>query len=785
MRLPLRKPNRKSNRQSKNQYQYSTLEDRRVLASIVAFDAGSGTLTVTMDATNDVAQIDIANGNIEVNNSEDTSTADAGTQTVAFTALRNIVIVGDAGQVNQSASFDGDYSTGSGGLLQSITVTNVNDVSFLNQYDLSGDLSLTLNDSGGLVSDRGPARLFVGGTTSLIANDNTITLDNAANDFVGDVSAVTTGTDRHISISDANNINFNSVVSSGDFLVTAIGNVTDSAGSTITADDGRFTAANITLGEDAADTVTFTRFASTSTGSININQDTTVILLDINAADLTVTTPQGIFDGRSTAINVTNQATFNAGTRIRIGENGSDTFNAGTLNFNSGGHTHIWEDSAIVVTGTNTSSSLNLFSNGSLTDDATASINVTNVTGFEAEDIILGDTATDQFNTGSMYFFTPGDFFVNEDSGIHIIETKNQADRLNLVSTDSITDADDARLTVARLSIFNANSVNLGDTATDSFNSGSILFNTTALFKLTENSSTNIVSFNSANNAIIESTGAITDIFTSTSGNGSTISVTTVAEFSGASIALGEEVNDTMNFGALRFNSPGTVTITEDSATNLSFASIADQLFLKSAGGITDATDASLNVTGVATMEGTGITLGDSATDVFNANSVTLNATGAINITEDSALNLHKTSTANSMTLVASGFITDGLDASTTVTNLFSANGTLINLGSEATDNLQVGSLTFNSTLNSNISLDADVELAGNSNSSDQLFLTTTGNITDATDAETRIANRAFLTGVDIIIGELATDCFDILNGDINDVTVSASGTSDVQEAAC
>jgi len=757
------------------------LEDRRVLASLIAFDAGTGTLTVTMDATNDSAQISRANGNIEVNGAEDTNSVLGGTQTVAYTALRNIVIVGDAGETNQSAVFGGNYSTGSGGLLQNITVTNVNDVTFSNQYDLAGALSLTLNDAGGSVTDSAAARLMVSGTTTIVANDNSINLDNTTNDFIGDVNVSTTGVDRDISLADANNINFSNVVSTGDLLVTAGGNVTDIAGSTITADDGRFDAANVVLGENIADTVTFTRFASnTPGGTTTINQDNTVILLDVTTDNLTVRTPAGIFDGRSTNISVTDQAVFDSGARIRIGENGSDTFNAGSVNFNAGGHAHIWEDSSTIVTGTNTATSLNLYSVGSITDDATASINVTNVTGFEAEDVILGDTGTDQFNTGAMYFFTPGDFFVNEDSGIHIIETKNQADRMSLFSPGSITDDDNAQVSVAKLSIFNANSVNLGDSATDSFNSGSILFNTTALFKLTENSSTNIVSTNSANNAIIESTGDITDVFTSGTGNGSTVSVATVAEFTGANISLGEETNDTMNFGALRFNSPGTVTISEDSATNLTFTSTANQLVLNSTGGVTDATDATLLVQGVADIQGTGITLGDSATDSFNANSVTLNSVGAVNITENSSLNLHKTSTANSMSLVANGLITDGVDASTTVTNLFSVNGTLINLGSEATDNLQVGSLTFNSTLNANITTDSDVVLVGNSNSADQLFLTSAGNILDAADAETRVANRVVLTGVDVIIGELAGDCFDILNGDATDLFVTASGTNNV-----
>ena len=777
MRLPLRNSNRKNNRRSNGKFQYETLEDRRVLTTVVAFNAGDGTLTVNVSAPTSTADIGISNGNISVNGSEDTDSALPNDQTIAFTELRNIVIVGTG---SQSASFNGNYSTGNGGLLQSLTASNITDAVFANEYDLGGDLSLTLSGSGGSISDGTNGRVSVSGTTTLLANDNTIAIDNAANDFNGDVNATTTGTDRDISLADANSIRFDTIVSSGDLLVTAVADVSDVSGSTISATDGRFNAANVVLGENVADNVMFSRFEATTTGTVNLSQENTVILLDITADDLTVQTPAGIFDGRSTNISVVNQATFDAGARIRIGENGTDTFNAGQLNFNAGGHASIWEDSSTEVFGANTASSLILFSSGDLIDEGSASINVTNVTGLEAQSVVLGDTGTDEFRTGALHFNTPGDFFLNAESDIHMIDSKNSADRLNLVTPGSITDADDAGLNVTRLSIFNANSVDIGDTSDDSFNSGSILFNTAALFKLSENSSTNIISSNSANNAIIESTGNITDIFTSTTGNGSTINVTTVAEFTGANITLGEETNDTMNFGAIRFNSPGEVTISVNSATNLTLESTANELNLTSTGGIRDAAEAKLNVTGVADIQGSLITLGDTATDEFNAGSVTLNSAGAVNVTENSNLNLTGTSLADSMTLVAAGLLTDGDNANTTATNLLSVTGSLISLGGSATDTVSASQLTFNSTLNTDIELDSSVELFGASNSADQLFLSSTGDISDAATADTLVENGIVLNGVNIELGELSDDCFDIVSGDINDLVVNASGTNSV-----
>jgi hypothetical protein len=781
MRRPLGTPTR--NRRLSNKFQYESLEDRRVLAVLVSFDAGTGHLNVELTDNNDTAVVDIASGNVTVNGSEDLDSATPGTQSIPFPALRSITIDGDNTKANQQATFNGDYSNANGAALQSMSVEDVRFATINGNYQLAGNFFANLVNGDGQISDGTTGQLRVGGTTAIDANNNEIILDNAINDFVGDFAATNAGTGRDMTVADANNLQFALIVSSGDLIATAVGDITDTAGaSIIVAADGRFEAANVVLGDNAGDVTRFERFDSdTLGGTTELNQDSNVILLNIDADDLTVRSSAGIFDGRTTEILVANQATFVAVNRIRIGDNGTDTFNAGRLSFQTGGYVSIFENSGTLLTDVSFASALNMVSEGSITDDATSSLNVTNDTGFEAENVILGDTATDQFNTGSMYFYTSGDFFVSEDSEIHIIETKNAADRLVLNSPLSITDANDASISVTRLARFTSNSVNIGDTATDFFEAGSILFDTTAQFKLTEDNNTNIVGFNNANAAIIESSGDITDVFAAGGGEGARIDVAAVAEFTGANITLGVETNgDQMNFGALRLNSPGTATVTESSATNFAFSNSVAQLNLVSLGAVRDATDASLNVGGVADIQGTSISLGDTATDEFNANSVTLNSTGAVAVTEDSALNLHKTSTADSMTLTANGTLTDGLDADTQVTNLFSVVGNLINLGSEATDNLEFGSLTFFSTANTNISSDSNMTLTGINTVGDQAFLATTGNLTDEPTAETRIQNQASLTGVDVIIGELADDCFDIINGDESDLFVTASGINDV-----
>ncbi|MFT7632414.1 MAG: hypothetical protein ACI87E_003466 [Mariniblastus sp.] len=782
----MRSPQRKSSRQVRRASDlcYATLENRRVLATILGFDAGTGALTITMDANNDAATVSVANGNVSVNGSEDLDAA-AGTQSSAFVDLRSITVVGDPGMTNQALVLGGNYSTDAGGLLQTITVSQITNVTIQDQYDLSANFSVVLNGTGGGVSDGAAGRISVAGTTELAANANSVELNNAANDFVGDISVSTTGVGQDMSFGDANDIQFKSAVGSGDLLVNAVGNISDAVESTLTATDARFVAASLVFGENATDVVDFTRFESTTTGVTVLNQDTLVTLLNINASNLTVRSTAGIYDGRTTTIAVNGNSNFESTSRIRIGENGTDTFNTGSLTFNGGSHVHITANSGVLLVGSSTAGSLDLFSENDIIDDFNARLNVTNDSGFEALNIVLGDSAADEFNSGSLHFSTPGDFFVAEDSGIHFVETKNRARRMSLTSTGSITDADDVQIDIERLSLFSANSVNLGDTAEDSFNSGSILFVTDALFKISENSDLNIVGVNTANNSIIESTGTITNIFVSGGGNGTNLTVDMVAEFRGASLDLGTQAADSFRFGSLRFNSEGNVEIQEDNAMNLEFSSTAGQLVLNATGGLTDAAAASLNVTGVASLQAASILLGDTAADEFNASSVTLNSIGAVGLTENSALNLSGANTANALTLVAAGDLTDSVDASTTVVGLFHMTGTAIDLGDQGGDSLVMSSLTFHSTANTRLNANSDILLVGVNTSDDEVSLTSTGDIEDAPTASTRISNKATFEGVDVIIGELADDCFDILNGDASDLTVTASGTSDVQLGGC
>ena len=150
-------------------------------------------------------------------------------------------------------------------------------------------------------------------------------------------------------------------------------------------------------------------------------------------------------------VNIAGQATLRGDAQIRLGDTGGDLFNAGSININSNNHIDIFENSSMLLVGTNTAGTADLTSFGDIEDGPNASFNVVFTAGFFGDNVYIGDTDTDEFNAGTLYFEAFGDMFINEDSGTNIVERKNFANRLMLSSPLSITDDDTAAIEVTTL----------------------------------------------------------------------------------------------------------------------------------------------------------------------------------------------------------------------------------------------------------------------------------------------------------------------------------------------
>src|SRR5205814_6005880 len=138
--------------------------------------------------------------------------------------------------------------------------------------------------------------------------------------------------------------------------------------------------------------------------AVSIAEDSDTSLTGTSTADsLVLASTAAISTTASASLLVSNNATFR-GTSITLGNQTSDSFNFGSLTFNSGGAVSIAEHSDTSLTGTSTPDTLILASAGAITNTASASLLVGNNASFSGTSIDLGNQTSDSFNFGSLTF---------------------------------------------------------------------------------------------------------------------------------------------------------------------------------------------------------------------------------------------------------------------------------------------------------------------------------------------------------------------------------------------
>ena len=152
-------------RKSNKPFEYGSLEARQLLAVTTSFDAATGELAINLADNNDIAVVDVAGGQVQVN----------GSDVVAISAVNSLDIDGDNTQANQQVALNGSFIGANS--LQSVSVDNVNQLTVVGDYVITGDLNVTLVGADGGVGDASTGRLTVGGTTDIDARNNGIFLN--------------------------------------------------------------------------------------------------------------------------------------------------------------------------------------------------------------------------------------------------------------------------------------------------------------------------------------------------------------------------------------------------------------------------------------------------------------------------------------------------------------------------------------------------------------------------------------------------------------------------------
>ncbi|MDX1901007.1 MAG: hypothetical protein SFW66_03255 [Gammaproteobacteria bacterium] len=327
-----------------------------------------------------------------------------------------------------------------------VSLTDINDLN-LGASTVSDTLSVVTN---GALTDSG--KLSVIGETTIHTNANNITLNTTTNDF----STISILSGNNVTLTDTNAIILNSINAMGTLNVTSKGAITQS-GSIQSLGSATFSAGsanNITLDN-----------INNDFSSINITSGNNVSLTDINALTLGASTVSGAFNVVTGGdLSDSGKLSISGITTLAAGEN-NITLNTATNNFSTisvlnGKNVTLVDSDAIILGAINAGGTLNITSNGAITQNGLIEVvGTATFSAGSANDIVL-------------------DSFPNKFSAIDI----NSANNVVIKSENDMTiDASgvSSNLTITSSGMTFNNIINIpnGSLILDAGTSGNIIFN--------------------------------------------------------------------------------------------------------------------------------------------------------------------------------------------------------------------------------------------------------------------------------------------------------------------
>jgi len=358
---------RRNNRRKNASQNYGTLEARNLLATLVSLNAGTGGLEVSLTSNGDVAAIGVTeDGNVTVNGSEDLDIDTSGTQAFATSNLKTINVTGQASQSGQEVSFHDNIQ------VSSVSVSAIEQLTFEGTLSTTDNFIASLSGEGGQITDSTTGRLVVGHAAYFDAGSNQIRLDNSDNDF-NLLRLRTEGYRQNAYITDVNDVVLIGVETSGKFIINAGGEIADAPNTRIhVTRDAYLTAESVTLGDHTSDDTNFFRTGFKVRGHVDLQEDSNIVLRSSNVGSMTLRSVGGILDGKQTRIDVAGKAQLFGNNRIRLGEGSGNTFDSGTVEFQTFGNAKITENSTLKLIGDNSAKTSVIEADGDITNSMSA-----------------------------------------------------------------------------------------------------------------------------------------------------------------------------------------------------------------------------------------------------------------------------------------------------------------------------------------------------------------------------------------------------------------------------
>ena len=781
------KPNSKRN--ASKRHIYESLEQRQLLAVTAMFS--DGILDIAMTAGMDAAILTTNESGEVLVNSElvDTDSEMVGIQAATVNDVTDIVFSGDKGIDDLFVQLGGFFDNGN---LNSLSLNNINEVLLNGVYAMSSFEGSLVGDGGSI---SGPGAFMIGDFQLNSPDEFAVTLDNLSNDFINSIS-ISTGGD--VVLFDNNAIVFEDI-SVANLTATAEGLITDSKGSSISADRATLTGSQVNLGSNGL-SVDFNSVVSNTSGDFSLTDINSLAWAGFSTVgSATVSVGETLLTGPQSNIQITGDAEV-FGDIVRLGVGGGNQFNSGRISVSAENNVFIWENSGIELFGTNRGTFFDLIADGDITNSDGALLDVDNITSVQSTTLVsLGRAEGDTFFSNSIQFFAPV-VDIQEDSSTSISGLANFAGTLTIESAGSITNTVDAYIFVQDRANFIAGfaegtdgaSVEIGTRANDFFTAGAVTFDVAnGNFTLSEDNDTILAGESRANAINVASSGDILN------GPQAQLMVDTNASFSAVNVDLGGSDEDSLSFGSLTVNTTEDAVIVQNNDVLLTGVSnVGGQFIVVSGnGGIADSNTSSLTVGSLTSfIASTGILIGDDVENLFESASIRFETDGNVNITQNGDLQLgaNNLSMAAEISLTAlatkteSGSITN-LEGSTleSIGDLIVNAAGDINLGNSIGDSVTFDDLNFNSPGNVNIVTDfvspEESFFLFGSNTAIDLRLSTNVDVMDGTNAELIVSAFIRIAARNITLGDSEFDCV-LLPDAISQEFITSDQAADVTE---
>jgi hypothetical protein len=607
--------------------------------------------------------------------------------------------------------------------------------------------------------------MIVGGDLNIIADGD---INLAANNHTVLGNASLRGTNVDVNID--GDLEIDRLVARGDLNLYSTGEISQTSNGLRVVGEANFFAEN---------SIRLNQLSNNFQGPVSADGDV-ILLSDANNIELgTIQTPKtarviagGFITSASDAVIKAATGDFRAA-EIRLGLGQSDTVQLTQIKLESSGRSEVHQNGNIGI-GFVSASSLELVATGALRDVAASQISVTHNAKFVAGGVVnLGDTATDSVSIGSVVIQAGTNFLYHENGDVNFIGN-SRSRFMSVTAEGDITDGNSSSITVTGRAVLNGESITIGDTNTDQFNAISLSVNAVTDAEVRENSTT-LLTGNSevGGDLTLISEGSLLDSISSFA------AVQGHLHLEGTNMLLGDRLTAHLSTRTVSFDVAGNATLQFDSQLVFAGTSRAVNANLFSTTRIGNSNNAKVTIDNLLKLEAPRIVTGQASGDSIRTARLTFNTPGAADMAFDRAVIVAGDNQSNSLRLISTNMISDANTSSIQVNKHARFIGTRIDLGDKATDQFNAGSLSFVTDGIVTIQEDSDSILAAQSRVR-TLTMTSTGDIRDTATAETIITNSADFNGIDLIIGELNDDCFDILAG-IGGLTTNGTGNVNVK----